>query len=174
MWARAAVDTKGSISKRWTKAYRTIAAAGNRWLRVRGPITATIATLLDRGFKPLSPTQWLTPDGQYISNFDHEPGISQYHVLDQIQRMLELKQWEAASSHHNGSGLASGLPCLAPTSRAYNDLIKKGKLEEAAALEAVVVNKVWTKERMLAAGIIDQEEAKCDRCGEAFDSDFHR
>ena len=79
---------------------------------VRGLISATIASLIDLGFKPVSPTKWLTPDGTTLTNFDHEPGISYYRVLDYIQQLLEQEQTTcggtstspaASCSTHSGS-----------------------------------------------------------------------
>ena len=35
-------------------------------------------------------------------------------------------------------------------------------------------NKVWSKKRLLDAGIIAEEEAMCERCGEEVETDFHR
>jgi len=87
---------------------------------------------------------------------------------------LEKQQWKKASKHHNGEGLESDLPSLTPASRAYADFIKQGKHSEAAALERLVVNKVWSKERLLEEKIITDEEAGCERCGATFESDFHR
>ena len=37
-----------------------------------------------------------------------------------------------------------------------------------------MINKVWSKERLVQAGIITEAAAGCDRCGAAFESDFHR
>ena len=125
IWGKATSSTKNAISGLWAKVYRRIAKAKTRWLVVRGAISATIATLLDLGFSPVAPTEWVTPDGQHIACFNHEPGVSHYHVLDQIRQMLELKQWKAASDHFNGSGLEKGMPSLAPASRAYNKLVRE-------------------------------------------------
>lgn len=36
------------------------------------------------------------------------------------------------------------------------------------------MNKFWSKERLLKAGIITEAEAKCDRCGANLGTDFHR
>ena len=63
---------------------------------------------------------------------------------------------------------------MTPASRAYSDFVKKGKLEEAAALEAIIANKVWGKERLLREGIITSSDAGCDRCGADFDSGLHK
>ena len=174
MWARASKTTRRVVERQWAKAYRIIAASKNRWMMVRGPISATIATVLDIGMKPVAPCRWMTQDGVSFSNFDHEPGISCFHVLDHMQSILEKKQWKAAGSHFNGEGLQDGIPSLTPASRAYSDLVKKGKLEEAAALEAIIANKVWGKERLLHEGIITSSDAGCDRCGADFDSDLHK
>ena len=55
MWTRASASTRRVLGRMWVKAYRIVAAAKNKWMMVRGPISATIASLIDLGFKPVSP-----------------------------------------------------------------------------------------------------------------------
>ena len=39
-----------------------LAKAVNKWSRVTGPLTATIAVLLDLGWQPIKPDAWVSPD----------------------------------------------------------------------------------------------------------------
>ena len=41
-------------------------------------------------------------------------------------------------------------------------------------MELIVNNKVWTKQRLLEAGIITDEQAMCERCGLKAETDYHR
>ena len=46
--------------------------------------------------------------------------------------------------------------------------------KKAKAIELIVNNKVWTKQRLLDAGIIEADEAMCERCGLHVETDYHR
>ena len=126
IWTRAKNETRKIVEKNWAKSYRIIAAAKNRWMLVRGPMTATIATLIDIGIKPVVPCRWITKDGETVMNFDHEPGVSCFRILDHVQGLLEEKQWKAAGDHHNGEGLEEGISSITPASKAYSNFVKNG------------------------------------------------
>ena len=76
----------------------------NRWTCVKGPVFATIATLIDWGWKPSSPTCWLDPSGA-LNDFMFEEGISQYKVLHAFGNQVEAELWEHAVLAWNGAGL---------------------------------------------------------------------
>eukprot|EP00959_Pyramimonas_sp_CCMP1952_P468656 9493598-Pyramimonas_sp.AAC.1 len=47
------------IAKAWQQSLRRLRLAGeNRWRRVRGPTSATVATLLDAGWDPVDHDFW--------------------------------------------------------------------------------------------------------------------
>ena len=95
-------------------------------------------------------------------------------VLQRLDEDLEAKIWKEASSARNGDGLDKGKPDFSPASNMHAKFVKAGKFKEAKALEVVVCNKVWSKQRLLEAGMINESEALCDRCHEEIETDFHR
>ena len=58
-------------------------------MMVRGPMSATIATLMGAGLKPVDPTNWVTVDGKYVADIMYEPGISHHQIFHYIQSILE-------------------------------------------------------------------------------------
>lgn len=67
-----------------------------------------------------------------------------------------------------------GLPNYEPAANAHAKLIQAGDYKAAKALELIVNNKAWSKQRLLDAGIITTDQATCERCGEAIDTDLHK
>ena len=125
--------------------YRTIAKAGNQWTGVHGPTAATIATLLDIGWKPITPHQWITPQDT-IGDFMREEGVSQFEVMQVVHQQLEDRLWSNAAQVFGGRGLETGTP-FTPASKAHKELLTKGLTAEAKALEHIIVNKSWAGER---------------------------
>ena len=46
----------------WTRALPKVVHKGANWRNVGGPLTATIATIAEQGWKPIAPGHWRTPD----------------------------------------------------------------------------------------------------------------
>ena len=65
IWNRAKCSDKTRIKKQWAKQYAKLAKVRHdiRWMMVRGPIGATITTLVELGWKPIHPYRWITPGG---------------------------------------------------------------------------------------------------------------
>ena len=53
----------GALATAWRRTVRRV-SQGRRWAKVRGPMGATISTLLDLGWGPEGPTKWRAPDDQ--------------------------------------------------------------------------------------------------------------
>ena len=173
------------IKRAWMKTFVKMSDAKSRWQCVEGPIAAAIATLMDSDWQPVDPTAWITPEsvGHSVSNnasskqlacFTETQGHAAKQVLHRLEGDLEAAVWDNASSAHNGQGLEFGLPNFEPASRAHAKFVKEGDYKKAKAVELVVNTKVWTKQRLLGAGIITTDEAMCDRCGLHVETDRHR
>ena len=147
LWRRSSRAKQVRITRQWPRLYRKLKTSNSTWACVNGPIAATIATLLDLRWKPITPTRWLTPEG-LVGDFMKEPGISQHEILHKIHQQLEHQLWQHASTAFGGKGLDTGMPTLMPASKAHSELTRKGKYVEAKALEHVVTNKVWSGERL--------------------------
>lgn len=71
--------------------------SSTRWMRVKGPLSAAIATLLDMGWKPIHPTKWLDR-GRQVHDFVEYPGISHHKVRHLVGNDLTRQLWEEAAS----------------------------------------------------------------------------
>ena len=152
------------VTKNWHRKHARMKNAKSKWQCVRGPMDATIATLMEAKWKPESPTCWVTPDGKYKTNFIHEHGVSHHRVLHALRTGLEADLWKHAAEADRGSGLEDGMPHFGPASSTYDTFVKKGKHAMARALELIITNRSWCGARLLQANIITEEEAKCKRC----------
>ena len=175
MYHRSSPAERRRIHRRWPKKYTKMKEAKSMWQCVRGPIDATIATLIEAKWDPHSPTKWRTPGGLVDTDFNYEEGVSHHRILHVLREGLEADLWKHASGAHLGSGLEDGLPHFGPASTVYDKFVKQGKHVMARALEIIVTNRSWCGSRLLNAGIISEEEAKCKRCGQdTLETPHHR
>jgi len=185
IWTRSCDTTKIRIRKAWVKTLARLSKAKSRWQFVKGPIAAAVATLMDVKWQPVDPTTWITPESigfsesnnassKQMACFTENKGHSAGQVLHRLEGDLEAAVWANASKAYNGGGLECGLPNFEPASKAHAKFIKDGEYKKAKAMELIVNNKVWSKQRLLEAGIINEEEATCERCGLHVETDLHK
>ena len=174
MYSRMSNANKIIVTKNWHRKHARMKNAKSKWQCVRGPMDATIATLMEARWKPESPTCWVTPDGD-ATNFMYEKGISHHRVLHALRTGLEADLWKHAADADRGSGLGDGMPHFGPASSTYDTFVKKGKHAMARALELIITNRSWCGARLLQANIITEEEAKCKRCSmDILETPYHR
>ena len=152
----------------------------------KGPIGAAVATLMDIGWQPIDPSEWITSasDGASLSGnassnllagFTKAKGHAVRQVLHRLEGDLEADVSSKASLSYNGKGLERGLPSFEPASKAHANFVRKGEYKKAKAVELAVNNKIWTKQRLLDSKIIVEREAMCERCGGIhIETNFHR
>ena len=81
LWKGGGDLIKDQIRQVWKIGLRRMADEPTRWLRVTGPMTATIATMMDIGWAPVLPNKWLNPDRSSVATFDAIDGVTQKHVF---------------------------------------------------------------------------------------------
>ena len=177
---------KQRIRRAWVKTLAKLTPARSKWQCVRGPISAAVATLIDVGWQPIDPSEWITSasDGTSLSGnassnllagFTKTKGHAVRQVLHRLEGDLEADVWNKASLSYNGKGLERGLPSFEPASKAHANFVRKGEYKKAKAIELAVNNKIWTKQRLLESKIIEESEAMCERCGGIhIETNFHR
>ena len=57
-------EVRVGIAKVWKASLSDLMKAKGMWLKVRGPLAALQATLLDLGWQPKEVWQWTDPDGE--------------------------------------------------------------------------------------------------------------
>ena len=78
-----------------------------------------------------------------------------------IEGRLAERMWKNVAEHEANSGLwANEPPILEPTKKIHRKLLAEGKIQEAMALQAVVLHNVWTKQRASDDPLMQ----KCIRC----------
>ena len=172
-------------NKLWTVTHVKLKKATGMWQCVKGPVSASIATLIDAGWKPVKPMAWIAPtaregcigsdntNGQMGDATSCE-GHDDNQVLHRLTEDLEEKLWQEASSAHNGEGLQKGKPNFGPAANMHAKFVRQGDFKKAKAVELVTCNKVWSKQRLLDAKIITEQEAVCSRCHGEIETDYHK
>ena len=94
------------IEKAWIKAKADLASSSYNWNMVKGPLGATIGTLRETGWNPISPYKWVDPNGQ---EWQLKPGGSLTQLYYEFKEFLHLEIWRRASNFHNGKGLDTGI-----------------------------------------------------------------
>ena len=73
--------------------------------------------------------------------------------------------WSQASTHRGWANMEKGVD-LSVVQRHYKGLVKAGKHREAGALMTICTGACWSPARLAEEGIIEEDEAKCQLCGE--------
>ena len=155
------------VTHHWQQEWHRLAQAKNRLLRVRGPLSAVIATLQDLGYQGMGPGSWISPDGQH---WEADFGGDSFDLTlfsDHLRRHLDLLCWEKAETHEGGSGLRQG-----PINM---DDIRKflGSMEhrERGIARAAIQGGLWLEQRRHQAGFASSP--LCPRCHKEPEDVFH-
>ena len=146
MWLDVWENSPHTLRLKYLKAwdtYRTEAqkrSPKHRWSFGRGPISATINTLLDAGWYPKGPTLWRSPRNENINTegYDAQNPATRVDILQYITQDLISQTWKLAANHTGGQGLEQGPPDLDVAKYVRRKLIGKGPYAQATALDQVV------------------------------------
>ncbi|CAK0892726.1 unnamed protein product, partial [Prorocentrum cordatum] len=177
MW-RQCPGIHDRIRQSWDKILDRIRKAGQRkWRIVRGPVGATIATLLEINWDPIAATQWDTDAGKSWliparEDEDFKKLNADYsEIFNDINSSVDRVLWTRASKHEAGDDLHSGGD-FSTIKQENRRLARREQYSEIALNTVVTTGGQWTRTRMLAAGY--EVPPTCPRCGEQDESLFHR
>ena len=128
------VDTRRRIRQVWRKKAPMLASNPRRWNQATGPISATICSFLEAGWKPSSPGFWQTPDGS--ATLDGAL-FNKAQIVDSFSSEMEMQTWKTAARHPSSSGLEKGI-ITDFAKKARSQLIKEGNFMAARALDFLV------------------------------------
>ena len=127
----------------WARLRGQLADAHTRWRRVKGHLSATIATLYDLDWVPERPDRWIDHSG-LTWEWDGSSGLGiLYHAIADAALQPAL---QTAAKLHCGQGLAGGINMLP----AYLNFAKYQRNEQAQreeVLTAVLTGRIWTQAR---------------------------
>jgi hypothetical protein len=124
-------------------------------------MAATIATLLDMGWKPILPHAWKTSAGEWAKV--GATAFSKPAILATALADIENAQWLAASTHAHGKGLEKGA-YLHSAARARVSLTKEGNFLAAKALDYLVTGAL--KDPFIDPIKGPKNEDYCHRCNQ--------
>lgn len=150
-------DTQKEANKTWPKIARQLQEKKDRWKKVNGPLSATVATMFNIGWTPSS--SWQLEEAHH----------SLFYTA--VRNTIETEMWSNASKHEAGRGLEEGVD-LTEAYKNFKFLNKTGRHSERAMLNTSLVGACWPAERKFRHGITS--DSKCPRCGHPNESLFHR
>ena len=151
-------DTRRRIRRFWRKKAPVLAGNPRRWNQATGPISATICSVLEAGWKPSSPGFWQSPDGS--ATLDGAL-FNKAQIIDSFSSDMEMQTWKAAARHSSSSGLEKGI-ITDFAKKARSQLIIEGNFTAARALDFLVCG-AMNEPRLPADGSIPNQFL-CVRC----------
>ena len=94
----------------WHKMLSKLQDASTRWMRVIGPLSATISTLLDMQGKPAHPCRWIPGGSSDYVDFAEHPHISDHRMLHLVENSLTQKVWADVADTGIQAGFEEGIP----------------------------------------------------------------
>jgi len=108
LYAAAKSSLQMAIRKSWTKLVDVLSSRPGRWHRVTGPVSATVATLLDMDWQPLEVDRWVDDLGQEWNLNLKDPCLIP-QVVEQLAISFDRVVWKHFGSQHHFTGNCSGL-----------------------------------------------------------------
>ena len=151
-------DTRRRIRRVWRKKAPVLAGNPRRWNQSTGPISATICSVLEAGWKSSSPGFWQSLDGS--ATLDGAL-FNKAQIIDSFSSDMEMQTWKAAARHSSSSGLEKSIITDFAT-KARSQLIKEGNFTAARALDFLVCGAI--NEPHLPADRSIPKQFLCVRC----------
>ena len=111
MYRAMTSDDRAQLEGSWAKLVRRH-SPGSKWNQVHGPISATFCTLLDAGWRLLTPSIVMDHDGERFELTDEGPIDT---ALEHFRLRLQWCAWQCAATTKHGAGLDM-IPDLASSS----------------------------------------------------------
>ena len=84
------------LSRAWWSAKLDLSRAEHEWSMIKGPMGATIGTLRDAGWNPVTALKWVDP---WRQEWKIKPGGSLTSFYYEFKKTLEDKVWREAAKH---------------------------------------------------------------------------
>ncbi len=136
LWLAASPQLRQRIRRSWMRNMPRLVRDPDRWKHARGPMAATICTLVELGWKPASPAHWRVDD-QLMAVADGA-AYAKAHVLARAQEDLIKNIARRANGHPQGKGIGDNI-FFDGLRQARRALVKEGEFVAASALELIAI-----------------------------------
>ena len=142
-----------------------------RWRRATGPMSTTIAVLLDAGWNPETPDSWLNRTGERWG-FDPEATASKAAcapLLQDLREGLLESLWGKAAQYRGGAAVTPS--CAHAVRRQVALHLRHGRNREAGTLQCAAAGGFWPAKRKWEAGLSPTQA--CILCGHPEEDEQH-
>ena len=157
---------KIDVARAWAAASANMKKK-SRWSMVRGPMTATMATLYDLSIIPVSSWKWYPAENPDV-DWTYSVGDP---FLSEMQQRLSHKAWEQAALHYQGLGAENGVD-MTILHKHYKQLVARGAHVRAGMLYKIATAQNYDGSRVREHDL--DAQVACALCGSPDDSMFHR
>ena len=134
MWRSFDVGTRRRIREVWRKKAPILTKDPRRGNQATGPISATICSVLEAGWKPSTPGFWQAPKAS--ATLDGAL-FNKAQIIESFSKDMEMQIWEKAAVHPLSTGMEKGITTDF-AKKARSQLIKEGNFMAARALDFLV------------------------------------
>jgi ribonuclease HI len=141
-------------------------------------LSAVIVTLMEIGWKPIRPAEWIDPSGALWKTDGRLVDFTQ--LFEQLAQDCHSLLCESTVKGHNGAGIDKGLDFWTHKTK-INKLIKDHHFAEAGTTRMIAAGGVWGRARIAEAKKQNKKgeeetdyDDKCELCHEEADTDLHR
>ena len=174
LWHGLSHKQRYGVSRAWDKIATVFGQIppSNRWRRVRGPIAATIAVIMDLSWRPRSPVFW-THCGDSSCILRITDAAFPHECWSALNVTCSRISWSKASLHYQGEGVQEGVD-FTVLHRVLKKKSQDGEPEAAGMLRNMASAAFWTEKRLADAGYASGTSGLCPRCGACDETPLHR
>ncbi len=163
IWAASGEEQRRRIRRQWMRMMPKLIKDHNRWRAARGPMSATICTIRDIGWKPAGPAHWRV--NTHLMAHVGGTTFAKAHILMKAQGDIMKRLANAASTHDHGKGISDCI-LLNGARRAKKLLVAEGDYAAAAAIDYVVTGVYRDPPGIDKESNVTCPSWHCPRCGE--------
>jgi hypothetical protein len=171
-WDKLDDGLRKQVRRAWMIKMPQLRNEETRWKRVKGFMSATIATIMDLGWAPIGPTVWLHGSGQSYTDIG-DPSFSFPQFQAFLMQDIRSRMWARSAVGHLGQGLELGAD-LTVTKKVIAKLRAKGEAHLAGAIVCTAAGGQWTQERLACTAKPMASTSMCPRCGTQPETEKHR
>ena len=161
------------MSQAWEAHKRVLMTATDPWQHVCGPASATMATLIGIGWKPLSYKVWISDMKETLDLVNAIPYVVKQKINDAVERRLwhasslaidDEEHWTPAACDEKDRPYWYPLRCV----------VLGNDKRVGGAARSVAANTQWTQQRLATTNYVDEDNYLCRACGLSAGTLTHR
>ena len=166
--------TTKKLSTAWEAQKRVLMTSTDPWKHICGPASATMATLIGIGWKPLSFKVWITDCNRMVDLTETIPYQVKHILFQAVERKLWLASSLAIDDEHHLDPTLSNDELDRPYWYPMRTVVLGKDKKVGGAARSVAANTQWDQARLACTNYVDEDDNMCRACGEDVGNLEHR